>query len=167
MCSSSSENIAHEFVPASQHVFFDSLGWFVRLEVGNHATTLLLGCCFQDLFKTVHSLLAWFPSSLFTICLVSTHVVDPYSSTNTAIAWKKAEIGVNEVVKILQIPLALSICMAKSWCLSPHSNPLQSLNIAIWNEPKVLFKDKGQYADTFTDTITIWVFIIGALPHRL
>ena len=48
-----------------------------------------VGCCFQDLFKTVHSILVHFPSSFFSMYFVSVHVVHPYSSVDTAKAGKK------------------------------------------------------------------------------
>ena len=39
-----------------------------------------VGCCLQDLFNTAHSILVYLSSSFFFICLVSVHVVHPYSS---------------------------------------------------------------------------------------
>ena len=48
-----------------------------------------VGCCFQNLFKIARSILMKFPSSFFAMCLVSAHVVHPYSSLDTATAWKK------------------------------------------------------------------------------
>ena len=46
--------------------------------------------CFQDLFKTVYSILVVFPSSFFSTCFISDVVVHPYNSTDTATAWKKS-----------------------------------------------------------------------------
>ena len=48
-----------------------------------------MGCCFQDLFSIVRSILVQFLSSLFSICLVSIHVVHPYNRIDTSDAWKK------------------------------------------------------------------------------
>ena len=48
-----------------------------------------VGCCFQDLFNIACSVLVQFPSSIFSICLVSVHVVHPYSSIYCTPAWKK------------------------------------------------------------------------------
>ena len=48
-----------------------------------------VGCCLQDLFNIAHNILVSLPSSFFSICLVSIHVVHPYSSINTTTAWKK------------------------------------------------------------------------------
>ena len=45
------------------------------------------GVAFQDLFKIAHSFLVSFPSSFF--CFIRISVVHPYSSIDTAIAWKK------------------------------------------------------------------------------
>ena len=41
-------------------------------------------CCFQDLFDVARSILMQFPSSFFSKCLISVHMVHPYSA-----AWKK------------------------------------------------------------------------------
>ena len=41
------------------------------------------------LFNITRSILVWLPSSFFSICLVSVHVVHPYSSIDTTAAWKK------------------------------------------------------------------------------
>ena len=48
-----------------------------------------VGCCFQDLFDTTHSILVQLLLSFFSICLVSVHVVHPYSSMDMTAAWKK------------------------------------------------------------------------------
>ena len=46
-------------------------------------------CCFQDLFNIACCILVHFPSSFFSIHLVSIHVVHPYSNIDTTAAWKK------------------------------------------------------------------------------
>ena len=48
-----------------------------------------VGCCFQDSFNMARSILVWLPSSFFSLCLVSVHVMYPYSSNDTITAWKK------------------------------------------------------------------------------
>ena len=48
-----------------------------------------VGCCLQDLFKIARSILVQLLSTFFSICLVSVHVVHPYSSIDTTAAWKK------------------------------------------------------------------------------
>ena len=48
-----------------------------------------VGCCFQDLFKAARSILVQLPSILFSRRLVNVHV-HPYSSTDTATAWKNS-----------------------------------------------------------------------------
>ena len=48
-----------------------------------------VGCCLQDLFNIVRSILVSLPSSFFSIRLVSVPVVHPYSSIDTTTAWKK------------------------------------------------------------------------------
>ena len=48
-----------------------------------------LGCCFQDLFNIAHSILVHFPSSFFSIRLISVHVRHPYNRIDTTTAWKK------------------------------------------------------------------------------
>ena len=67
------------------------LSWMV-LEMGSKwsYSCCFVGCCFQDLFKTAHNILVYFPSSIFSMNFVSIHVVHPYSRIYTAIAtsWK-------------------------------------------------------------------------------
>ena len=48
-----------------------------------------VGCCLRDLFNIASSSLMKFPSSFFSIRLVSVNVVHPYSSIDTTAAWKK------------------------------------------------------------------------------
>ena len=48
-----------------------------------------VGCCLQDLFNIARSIFLYFPSSFFSISLVSVHVVHPYSNINTTAARKK------------------------------------------------------------------------------
>ena len=48
-----------------------------------------VGCWLHDLFNIACSILVQLPSSFFSICLVSIHVVHPYSSIDTTAAWKK------------------------------------------------------------------------------
>ena len=57
--------------------------WAV-LEIGGWwPCSCFVGCCFQDSFNIVHSILVEFLSSFFSICLVNVHVVHPYGSINT------------------------------------------------------------------------------------
>ena len=50
-----------------------------------------VGCCFQDLFKAVRSILVQFPSRLFSMYFVKVHVVLSYTnSTDTPTAWKNS-----------------------------------------------------------------------------
>ena len=48
-----------------------------------------IGCCFQDFFTITCSILVQLPSSFFSICAVSVHVVHPYSRIDMTAAWKK------------------------------------------------------------------------------
>ena len=58
--------------------------WMV-LEVGGRQLyrCCFVGCGFQDLFITTHSILVQLSSSFFSIRFVSVHVVHPYSSMDT------------------------------------------------------------------------------------
>ena len=47
-----------------------------------------VGCCLQDLFNIVGSILVQLSSSFFSIRLVSVHVVHPYSSNDTTGIYK-------------------------------------------------------------------------------
>ena len=49
----------------------------------------LVGCCLQDLFNIACNILVQLLSSFFSICLVSVHVVYPYSTIDMTAAWKK------------------------------------------------------------------------------
>ena len=44
--------------------------------------------CFQNLFHITRSIFMQLPSSFFSICLVSVHVVHPYNRMGTSTAWK-------------------------------------------------------------------------------
>ena len=48
----------------------------------------LVECCFHDLFRTTRIILVQLPSSLFSRRFVRVQVVQPYSYTDTAMAWK-------------------------------------------------------------------------------
>ena len=56
-----------------------------------------VGCCFQDLFNIVCSILMQFLSNFFTTRLVSVHVVHPYSRIDLTAAWKKLFYFIREV----------------------------------------------------------------------
>ena len=46
--------------------------------------------CFQYLFQTAHGILVQFPFILFSKHFIKVQVVQPYNSTDTAIAWKNS-----------------------------------------------------------------------------
>ena len=64
--------------------------WMV-LEMGGSwlYSCCFLGCCFQELFNIVCSLLMQLPSRFFSLCVISVHVMHPYSSMDMTDAWKK------------------------------------------------------------------------------
>ena len=49
-----------------------------------------MGHCLQDLFQIARSVLVYFSSSFYSMRFVKVHVVHPYSSTDSAKAWKKS-----------------------------------------------------------------------------
>ena len=51
-----------------------------------------VGCCFQDLFNIARRILVQFPSSFYSIDLVSVHVVPPDSRHDTTAARKNCFI---------------------------------------------------------------------------
>ena len=55
-------------------------------------TYCFVGCYLLDLFITVPSILVELPLSFFSICLVSIHVVHPYSSFDISVAWKNMRV---------------------------------------------------------------------------
>ena len=77
MCRGPLKNVAYEFVFASSAVsciFFLSYldGFFLDVE-----------CCFQNLFKTVCSILVNLPFNVFSMRFISVHLVHPYNSCST------------------------------------------------------------------------------------
>ena len=48
-----------------------------------------VGCCLQDMSNIACSIPVLLPTDFFSSCLVSVHVVHPYSSIDTIAAWKK------------------------------------------------------------------------------
>ena len=83
------ENVAYG--PAlTSPAYLVRLIWII-LEMGDRwpYSFCFVGCCFQDLFNMVRSILAQMPSSFFSKHLVSTHVVQPYSCIDTIAATKK------------------------------------------------------------------------------
>ena len=48
-----------------------------------------VGFCLQDLFNIACSILVWLPSSFYSVCLVSVHLVHPYNSIDTTAIWKR------------------------------------------------------------------------------
>ena len=61
----------------------------MRLEAGSCTAVVLVGCCFQDLFKAAKNILVLFTSSFFSLCFVNVHLMHLYKSMETATAWKK------------------------------------------------------------------------------
>ena len=59
-------------------------------------------CCLQDLFNVVHSIFVHFPSSFFSICLVSVNMVHPFSRIDTTAAWKKMRLIVRRCINFLK-----------------------------------------------------------------
>ena len=70
-------------------MLFILFGWFSRWVVGGPYSCCFVDYCFQHLFNIARSILVQFLSSFFSICLVSIHVVHPYSRIDTTAAWKK------------------------------------------------------------------------------
>ena len=65
---------------------------WMTLEMGGRCTAYsccFVGCGFQDLFNIACSILVQWPSSFFSIHLVSVHLVHPYRRLDTTTAWKK------------------------------------------------------------------------------
>ena len=90
--SSPLEKVAYEFIFLLQlcQTCLVLLSWMV-CEMGglwpyNYSS---VGCCFQDLFKTTHSVLVLLSSCFFSMFLVIVQVVKLYSSI-VCIAWKKS-----------------------------------------------------------------------------
>ena len=68
----------------------DRLFWMVFVMGGRCPySCCFVGCCLQELFNIACSIFVQLLSSFLSICLVSFHVVHPYSSINMTPAWKK------------------------------------------------------------------------------
>ena len=63
--------------------------WMVLKMGSRWPYSCYVGCCFQDLFNIAHRNLLQLPSSFFSICLVSIHVVYPYSKLVRPLLGKK------------------------------------------------------------------------------
>ena len=78
VCKSPYKNVTYEFIHASPLYFA-----YLIFKIGDKwlYSYCLVGCCFQDLFKTVCSILMYFPSS-FSLIILRFQVVKLYSSTD-------------------------------------------------------------------------------------
>ena len=79
---------------SSSLLLLQCLAYFVRwmvLEIGDRLpdSYCFLGCCIQDLFNIHRGILVQFQFIVFSIHLVSIHVVHLYSRTDITTAWKK------------------------------------------------------------------------------
>ena len=97
-----------------QLVFLILVGWFMKWEVGGHTIVVLWGFAPKNLFKTAPSIFVLFPSRFFSMHFVNIHEVHPYSSTDTAIAWKKSHFILSEksdfhITDNLSMPLMTSL----------------------------------------------------------
>ena len=54
--------------------------------LGGRYSSCFVECCLQDLFSIARSILVQLLSSFFALCLVSIHVVHPYSNIDTTAA---------------------------------------------------------------------------------
>ena len=88
-----------------------------------------VGCFRQDLFKIARNILMLLPSIFFSSRLVIVHVVHPYSSIDTTVAWKKQPnqayyyIGWNEPPQALasmSMHTKLNICAIIKQPTFPH-----------------------------------------------
>ena len=61
-----------------------------------HTAAVFVGCCCQYLFKTAHSIFVLLLSSFFSNRFVNGKVVQPYSSPDTATAWKNSGFILSE-----------------------------------------------------------------------
>ena len=70
--------------------FLVHLIWMV-LEIGGRwpDSCHFMGCCCPDLFNIARRILVQFPSSFFSICFVSIHVMHLYSRIDATAVWKK------------------------------------------------------------------------------
>ena len=80
-----------------QQCFTSCLPW-MDCEIGGKWPYICCSvrCCFQDFFKTAHSILVQFPTSFFSIHFISVQRVIPYSSSETATDWKKSHFILSE-----------------------------------------------------------------------
>ena len=85
------ENVAYELVITLQCLAnLVRLIWMVFEKRSSWPyNCYFVGCCFQDVFNILHSILMQMPSSLFYVCFVSVHVVHPFSSMGTTTTCKK------------------------------------------------------------------------------
>ena len=79
-------------------------------------------CCLQDFFNKARSILVPLLSSFFSICLVSIHVVHPYSSIDSNGAWEKVHFILSDRSDLHMINMILWLA---TLCLSsfPDAQP--------------------------------------------
>ena len=70
-----------------------------------------VGCFLHDLFNIASSILVYLLSSFFSSCLISFHVVHPYSSIDTTAAWKKKLLFILSVRPDFHITDRLSLAV--------------------------------------------------------
>ena len=89
LCAGSTEK-CHDLVLASLAVSrMSCLSWIVfEMSCKWHNNCCFIGCCFQDLFKIVGSILVSFLSAFFSMHFLIIHVVHPHSSIDTVTAWR-------------------------------------------------------------------------------
>ena len=114
------DNITYEFILASKAVSFMHfwLIWIV-LEIGGRwpYNCCFVGCCYQDLFNIVHSILVQVPSSFFLIRFVSVYLVHPYSRIDTTATWKILCLILSEQFDFHMIDNQSISVHAIAWCI--------------------------------------------------
>ena len=126
-----------------------------------------VGCCLQDLFNAARIILLKLPSRFFSIRLV----VHPYSSIDTAAAWKKRRFfyrrGLTPIWPIPNRQLCMPFLVA-CWC---HFSQMRCCFWGWWNCPPV---SENHYFVWSTDTIgpegrvfTNGLGDLGSIPGRV
>ena len=135
-----------------------------------------VGCCFQDLFNVVHSILVQLLSNLFSICFVSVHVMHPYSRIDTTVAWKKLRFILSDSSDIHMIDkLSIAVHTFAYWCLSlplsilsstdsfvvsqPFSKARHARRSKLWSKPDWLYTCRISHCRTIIILWNIYIYI--------
>ena len=113
---------------------------------------LFFGCCFLDLWKIAHNIHMLFSSRFFSMHFVIVQLVYPYSSIDTAIAWKESHFIWSEISDFHKIDNVSTEVHA----FARHILTLLSVD-------EILIPRYGKWSTNFSD----WPLKVEMVPYCL